>query len=483
MDSVERLVEALFEPNDVPNLQKGGNLRPVVKIAAARIVGGYSQLINDLGIEHAIVVRIQEAARKAKIEDSHVPIQGAVRYHTVLKSWSKSIDAAFKANNEQSQSLSKDTSINTELMQKMNQRMEQRMERLEVAVSNRNDHDNKMQDLLEQNAIQAAKIIKYETKIEDQEKKIKDQEREIQRLKRSMQAMISVKDSPVSHRSTLSPVQHPEMPASLPIHSEVPDTEAPSEVPQTEAPSEVPQTEATSSVAPPPVHTVAFVPDTSGLQSVEALTEEPSSKRQKVASDIPTTQLDGVQRPEAVGVGKITIVDEFERLTNQSIITERYKQLKSEEELSKRVLFDNSQPLFVGEHPTFKLKSEGAKYRGAMTIIALSMTDDHWKKLCDGSIEGLEERNLLQAIQKDAMNYALQLEVELEIKTTQQASKARNEPTLHSLGTRYNAIKKQWEGINSRRNFGSDFIDQKLGGSSAKQTAIGDFFGSRVEKS
>ena len=169
--------------------------------------------------------------------------------------------------------------------------------------------------------------------------------------------------------------------------------------------------------------------DTISLQSSEALTE-PSAKRKKVASNMSTTQLDGVQLPEAVGVEKITIVDEFKQLTNQSIIVGRYKQLTS--------ILSLSGTSYV------QIKVQRWKIQGCDDFDSSSNDYGvHWKKLCGESIEGLDRRNLLQAIQKDAMDYTLNLEVRFEIKTQQQASKTKALPTLHSLGTRYNAIKKQ----------------------------------------
>ena len=87
--------------NDLPRLQIGGNLRPVVMICAARLVGAYNDLICDLGIDHCIVKLIREAALRAKVDDLRVPERGrGPRYHVVLD-WSQQITDNFKKENNQ----------------------------------------------------------------------------------------------------------------------------------------------------------------------------------------------------------------------------------------------------------------------------------------------------------------------------------------------------------------------------------------------
>ena len=90
-DTVQRLVSEMFI-NDLPRLQIGGNLRPVVMICAACLVGAYNDLIRDIGIDHKIVKLIREAALRAKVDDLCVPDhQPGPHYHEVLKIWSQRV--------------------------------------------------------------------------------------------------------------------------------------------------------------------------------------------------------------------------------------------------------------------------------------------------------------------------------------------------------------------------------------------------------
>lgn len=74
-ETVQRLVEELWK-NDVPRLKENGNLRPVLMICAARLIGSYCDLIHDVGLEHPIVKKIMEAALCAKVDDDRVKDEG-----------------------------------------------------------------------------------------------------------------------------------------------------------------------------------------------------------------------------------------------------------------------------------------------------------------------------------------------------------------------------------------------------------------------
>jgi hypothetical protein len=51
-----------------------------------------------------------------------------------------------------------------------------------------------------------------------------------------------------------------------------------------------------------------------------------------------------------------------------------------------------------------------------MTLVSLSMSDENWKKLCEGTLEGLNSRKLLESVQNDAMAKTLVVEAELGLK-------------------------------------------------------------------
>ena len=146
--------------NDLPRLQIGGNLRPVVMICAARMVGAYNDLICDLGIDHCIVKLIREAASRAKVDDLRVPERGrGPRYHVVLKDWSQQITDNFKKANVQVSP--DDPKVNEELLRMLIVKVD----KLEAASAARDERDRTFQAAMEQIAIQKEELSSRDVKI------------------------------------------------------------------------------------------------------------------------------------------------------------------------------------------------------------------------------------------------------------------------------------------------------------------------------
>jgi hypothetical protein len=108
--------------NYMPPLQVGGNLRPVIMMCAARLIGAYNDLFRDLGLDHLVVKLIMEAARRAGVDDVRVKDGSCHRYHAVVKDWSRPITAEFTKVNDQ---VSRDNpKVNEELLRVLIDRVE-----------------------------------------------------------------------------------------------------------------------------------------------------------------------------------------------------------------------------------------------------------------------------------------------------------------------------------------------------------------------
>lgn len=93
-----RLLGALF-PNDVPQLQPTGRMRPMVLGAVAGVLCAYSKLVSDFDDKDGTIIKIKEAAKAAAIDDQSVPKGTGPRWNVVLRSWSRKIEDDFKHRN------------------------------------------------------------------------------------------------------------------------------------------------------------------------------------------------------------------------------------------------------------------------------------------------------------------------------------------------------------------------------------------------
>lgn len=412
--TVQAFVTELFVNNDIPSLQENGKLRPVIMISAARIVGSYRDLIRDVGLDYPIVRAVMEAARRAKVDDEQVKEAGNPRYHIVLRSWSDAITKSFIECNQQTSPI--DPNVNEELLRSLILRVG----RLEDALTQRGEFDNMVQILRDEHRIQNSQL-------NEKDRTIKHQKEEIKRLRSMLK---------IATNQSISPYQSPQKPKAAQDESDT--TRTPKEAEKSSFKAEI-----TLEPSPPKKQKLSTNTSDATISSV-------------------ASSLDGVPQMSAAvqGVGGITILDEMERLWANN---------RDEGMLPKRVLFDRKHPLFHSVHPAFVHNSEGAKYTGGMTLVALSMSDDNWKQLCKGTLEGLNKRKLFASVQNDAMAKTYEFEVQLGLKDPNKTSKAN--PTIHSLGTRFAAIVKKWKKDNHSEDFNS-FIDLKLGGDGKIQSKI-----------
>jgi len=351
-DTVQKLVSEMFT-NDMPRLQVGGNLRPVIMICAARLIGAYNDLVHDLGLDHIVVKLIMEAARRAKVDDVRVKDGGCHRYHAVLKDWSRQITDKFKKDNDQ---VSPDNPKVNEALLRV---LIDRVEKLEASVAAHEDKDRHLQLALDQVNIQSQELAANRDQIKQQEKHI----RKLQKMLNAAQQ--SSPGSPVHQHQT----QHPPVDAS-------------------------------AKKRPPPV------------QNLDDEFVHTPKKTNATSSETDSAKLDGIQETKKMTVGGITVSDELERLWKSKVLVNKSKELKGDEVLSKEVLFTRIHTSVHG-HPTFKNASEMSKYDAGMSFVALAISDDDWKKLCAGELEEQQSRHLFTKIQKDAMTTACEIENQL----------------------------------------------------------------------
>jgi len=191
-DTVQRLVTEMFT-NDLPRLQIGGNLHPVVMICAARLVGGYNDLICNLGIDHCIVKLIREVAIRDKVDDLRVPERGrGPRYHVVLKDWSQQITDNFKKENNQVSP--DDPKVNEELLRMLIEKVD----KLEAASAARDERDRIFQAAMERISIQKEELSSKDVKIKLQERQIK----KLQNMLHAAQQSSPVPRTPIKHANT-----------------------------------------------------------------------------------------------------------------------------------------------------------------------------------------------------------------------------------------------------------------------------------------
>ena len=116
-------------------------------------------------------------------------------------------------------------------------------------------------------------------------------------------------------------------------------------------------------------------------------------------------------------------------------------------------------------HPNFKANSEMAKYDAGMTFVALALSDsdEEWKKLCAGELDDQARRQLFTKIQKDTMLKACEIELQLGEK-----EKPKSQPTVHSLGSRLKALTTAKRNTDKQFDI-NDYVRRKLGERSGKK--------------
>ena len=83
-DAVMRLVNQLFV-NDIPEMQHGWKLCPVMFISAARIIGSYNELVRDVTTGKIIAIKVMKAEESANIDNIRVSQANDPRCNVVLE--------------------------------------------------------------------------------------------------------------------------------------------------------------------------------------------------------------------------------------------------------------------------------------------------------------------------------------------------------------------------------------------------------------
>ncbi len=410
-DSVTRLVVELFT-NDMPRLQPGGNLRPVIMICAARLVCSYNDLVKDLGTDNAVVRLIMEAARRAKIEDDRVQVIGPHLYHAILTSWSTQIKEQFKKDNDQ---VSRDDpKVNEELLRTVIDRLE----KLEASAAVRDGQAHHLQLSLDQLRIQQQEVSEKEQRIKELEKHI-----------RKLQKMLTA----AQQGSPASPVRRE--PPSRPGAEEVNEDDGRKRAPAINLQKDLEDT------APPP-------------------SKKPKSNSSAASA---SSQLDGIQNAaKETKVGGISVAAELERMWDENVLVKKSKELEGEEVLSKEVLFSRIHTQ-LHAHPIFKAASAMANYDRGMSFVAMAISDEDWKKLCAGELDDKARRELFNKIEKETMLTACETERTMLVSGK---AKEKSQPTIHSLGTRL----KDCETDRKKINKTFDMHEHVLKKATGKQT-------------
>jgi len=185
-------------------------------------------------------------------------------------------------------------------------------------------------------------------------------------------------------------------------------------------------------------------------------------------STVVPTKLIGVQEMnvfKAKSVAGIKVSTELERMWDEKVLVKKSQELEGREEvLSKEVLFTRSHTGVHG-HPTFKQNSDLAKYDAGMIFVALALSDsdDDWKKLCAGELDDQAKRQLFAKIEKETMLKACEIEMQL-VGKAKEGSKA----TVHSLGSRFKDMVKKKKKTDKEFDI-DDYVRRKLGESDGKK--------------
>ena len=357
MASVNRLIDEIFV-NDVEHLNRGGKLYQVTLTCVACLVGAYNKLYTDLksafeetpsyGVgpdNNAIMIAIREAAKRAKIEDPTIAeIPNVPRYIVVLRGWSRQVTDAHRRNNPdrvaQSASLSQHLAgYQTQLVDILGavKGLEQRS-------------DGRVEDRMTIEILQE-QLGKQDIMIASMKAKDLEKDKLITRLKN---ANLALQGSPPRRRKR-------------PLEDD--DNEDKEEMGGEEE----------------------MVEDLLGERGVESVvqsqtlydTASTAAAATALAPEImipslPVWGLNGIQLTK-LNPSNVTITTELERLA--PILMQKQEQaVNAGTTLSKRALFDPINKYFIGCNEHFSSK-DASKYRDAMKLIAISITNSNWSKL------------------------------------------------------------------------------------------------------
>lgn len=427
LDTVQRLVDALFV-NDVPELQKGGKLRPLLNLCAACLIGSLTELVKDVSYTHPIVQKIIVAGEKANVDDDRVtaPTESVnlPRFYIVMKDWSKQMRKDFVDNNPQHAPVSASQEARVNGIESMFASVLTRVSSLEEAV--RSNEENKEINQLQRDEIQRLKAENdaLNTKVRRQERMLRAAMPSPERNVSCAQASAQLKSPP------------PMMPAisSLPANTSSPGEDSASmamTIESNDAVEERPTKKQKATASTPPESAIANAGATSG-----------SAYNAVVANAIKST---GSNK-----TGGVTVLTELERFVEDGTISKKQKEFLSaggEGLVSKSILNDMKNDLFVGLPDSYSLGSEGARYCRGMTATAMVITAEQWKELCNLEPTDLDNdiarRKFLSSIVMATLDKVVDLEVQAQLRQSGKKSKAT--PSIHSLAERMQKLMKKWK--------------------------------------
>ena len=404
LNSAMRMVDKLFII-DVPELKEDGRLRPVVMVAAASLIGNYSKLVSDYGVDNPIVKLIQTAAESAKIDDVNVPSKAGIpRWLVVLRSWSTTIKSDHHDRNPMGAS-SKDGAWSQGAVATNMQALSRRVESLEATIINVHDRTEAVDMVRDSSAI---------TIQENKRLRI-----EIQRYKRVIAGMMQ---SPEQKGSAQNPPSLQDTTVDLLDHFEQSNPGGMLE----QSGSVHPRTEGGGGIGG------------GGTSDSSIILTEPARKEARVDAYSALTQVPSIPIDK---IGGITVSSELERLYKESILRSLFDNAPAGKPVSKLVLCSSNSGMRA--HPAFTAASEEKRYWSAMTLVAISTTDDQWGKLLRHELEdgSKELRDICTAVEKETMLQTFELEKQSGVREPgSTATKAQ--PTLQSLHGRLAKIRK-----------------------------------------
>ena len=120
-----------------------------------------------------------------------------------------------------------------------------------------------------------------------------------------------------------------------------------------------------------------------------------------------------------------------------------------------------------------------------MKIVALSISDQDWKKIIEGEMTEKEHRDMFAVINNNAKLMTRELEIECGKVDAQKCTTNRIKPTMVTLGLRFQAIRSHFKSTNSKLFEETEqWVLFKLGEQTRQpQRPIDQFFAPRHEAS
>ena len=414
---VERFIGAAFII-DVPRLTKGGTMYPLVLTAAARLVAAYPSLQKDVkdtdGWE--IVTKIRAAANKASIDDPSVPEGVGQRWHVVLMEWARRIEADFQAKNVETPPPSKKASTDSQIAY-----LTSRVEQTDKTVEELKHMVTKLLPVGDALETMATSYEMLQQQHREKDQQIHQKDLLIEKLTNKcnrQQRMLCAVQSPTRGSTTAS------------VEGAAFEDQSLASVPLSRRSSDGTDSEQ----APKRVRLSSDVAALPGAQKAPPPATAAAQWRGVLPGDTGTEQ--------KVEVGGITVTCELERLMTNDLL--KKKADLSEGAVEKSILFNKKHDLFVGHNPVFTAAKDEARYRKGMTVVAMGIENGDWKLMLEGGDPtSRESRELFKRVEESAKDKALALERQTELRRPDQEFNGGS--TIHSLGERFNKIRKAWK--------------------------------------